>query len=278
MLQLESRRAGNETAILKKFECPKFPPVDLERLRRRMSKGPVFSRKAVPAGGLAHEHLFIIAQPHSGSTALLGLVGSSPEVSTLCSSYAWACEGRLLLQKAGLFPDRDKGWNQMLRRDMPADWNEAVGVYSKVWNTSKAVLVDKEPTSVGKAAKIADDLRRAGKKAVFLVLTRSPCYTHPSNLMTMVNAVREAASEQIIHVRYEDLTSDPYGTAQRIVDAYPRLRSLDPAATVLPSWFGNRSAPIVSYLLQAQKESVRTSRAPMRTSEVLKYAQEFGYA
>merc|ERR1719410_726416 len=109
-----------------------------------------------------------------GSTALMNLIASSPEASTLCKKGGhFACEGQDLLLEAGLVPDVE--WKTLNAPKPPEDWNEAVDAYAKVWNTSKRVLVDKTPANVPKVHQIHQDLSRQGRKAKFLLVTRSPC-------------------------------------------------------------------------------------------------------
>jgi len=270
---------------------PAFPPSSpspaspSDWLRERRKKGPVFARKAAaPRKDGVHEHLFVISWPYTGSTALLGLLSSSPEVSTLCGAGTFACEGHELLVKANLIPKNT--WVYLKNPDYPADWNEALRVYSHTWNMSKAVLVAKDPPNYFKVAKIAHNLARTGKRVVFLLLTMSP-FSQPAgkhlargNPQTLIDAFRSAPTDQMHHIRYEDLIRDPYGEAQRILDFLPSLRSLDPAVSKLEGkHFGSqRDKSIVDYVLRlGGKPLVARKPEEVELSEWREYLQIFGY-
>merc|ERR1712176_1598130 len=81
--------------------------------------------------------------PYSGSTALLNLLSTSPTASNLCAGQKWACEGHYLLVDKKLIPSLE--WGDLKNPTWPEDWNDALSVWEKVWNTSKTVFMVKSP-------------------------------------------------------------------------------------------------------------------------------------
>jgi len=265
-------------------KCPLFPQADVEVMKQRMQHGPVFTRSPTPDKSKGHVHLFIICWPYQGSTALMNLIASSPEASTLCKLQGHVCcEGQDLLYEAGLLPDLQ--WKTVSTSlHQPKDWNEAVGAYAKVWNMSKSVLLDKTPGIHVKVPKIYLDLLQQGKRAKFLLMTRSPCDDKvrsqgKNERLATMQASTAVPDDHVLHIRYEDLVRDPYRQSQRIVDFVPELGSVDPSVSAL-SWKigGDRGVALADY---AVKSGARDQPQPIITTfphEWMEYAQHFGYA
>lgn len=214
--------------------CTPFENGDIEEIQQRAALGPV---KAVQESKHPHgtDYLFVIGLPYTGTTALLSLLSTSPEVANHCGDkISWfTCEGTWLLVKSHTIPDRDTRWDSQY----PSDWNEAIEVYSKSWNTSKSVLVDKSPPNAVKMLRIAEDLKRTGKRVSFIVLSRSPCNILDEETrdeealgraLEMASEVKKLPASQVLHIKYEQLISDPYTVATQMLDFLPQLKQLDP--------------------------------------------------
>eukprot|EP00316_Scyphosphaera_apsteinii_P022915 CAMPEP_0119301006 /NCGR_PEP_ID=MMETSP1333-20130426/2876_1 /TAXON_ID=418940 /ORGANISM="Scyphosphaera apsteinii, Strain RCC1455" /LENGTH=1171 /DNA_ID=CAMNT_0007302971 /DNA_START=295 /DNA_END=3810 /DNA_ORIENTATION=- len=246
-------------------KCTLWPPAELrwenstyERLRRRAGQGPVYAQQAGPPAP-GHEYLFVVALPCTGSTAILSLLSTSPYASNLCADGHVSCDCEYELDEAGLLPlafsvvgSTHRRWSSPCRINpkIPKDWKNAIGIFSRYWNRSASVVLEKSLSNVWKVGQITENLARARRRASFLFVTRSTCAScggrqcelaHSksrafqkienisASCKAMVDAWQQAPRRSSLHVRYEDMISDPYGTAQRIVDFVPQLRSLDPS-------------------------------------------------
>jgi len=230
--------------------CPSFIQPDVNALRNRAVQGPVnidlinnqFQNRSAQAP--ENTYLFILMAPFTGSTAVSSLLATSPKLSTLCSANTWACEGTWILIKKRLETDR---WSP----DQPQDWNEAVHAYRSFWNTSRPVLMDKSPPNIVKAQNIYNQLKNEGKKAKFIMVTRSPCLKEETNSMyfqMMMQARKDLDDKSLLHFRYEDLLRDPYSIASKILDFLPELESIDPSCYGLERQFSGRSLSVMDYI------------------------------
>mmetsp|Transcript_55765 Transcript_55765/g.120519 ORF Transcript_55765/g.120519 Transcript_55765/m.120519 type:complete len:343 (-) Transcript_55765:103-1131(-) len=81
--------------------------------------------------------LLSVTAPFHGSTAVLQLMMSSPNVSTLCAyGKNWQCEGAPIMSD-------EKGWPALV--DEWPNWKEPLKHYSKYWDLSRPVLLEKTP-------------------------------------------------------------------------------------------------------------------------------------
>lgn len=234
------------------LDCPTgIQGINHERILSLAKKGPV--RHIGAPQSSSQEVLFIIAAPFTGSTALLSLISTSPEVSNLCPSKSWACEGAELLRGAHLM-----SWESRWQPNYPSNWSSALEVYKSVWNTSKMVLVDKSPPNIVKMQRIDADLRRVGVIPKFLVLTKNPCSLSEEYLPKLFDPLIESLETfepgQVHQIKYEDLVREPHNVAREILNWIPSLKSLDPgrcgvcnAGTGVVAWAG-RNMSIVEYV------------------------------
>jgi len=261
--------------------CPEFdknPKLEVVQLRRK--QGPVHA----PARNISQKqvYLFVLVAPYTGSTAVSGLLATSPKLATLCAAETQFCEGQWILSdKCNLFTYEDR-WLV----DKPKDWNEALKCYSKYWNLSQPVLMDKSPSSIGKAAKIYSDLQREDKEAKFLMVTRSPCYnavamideqSSKDILDDLLESKRKLPPQALLHLTYEDLVHDPYAFAEKILDFLPQLETIDPSINGLTMNNSTRSMSVVDYIL-GHGTSFRNKLAGRAVPEAwLPFMKEFGY-
>lgn len=222
--------------------CPRWQTTMAERdaVEERMSRGPVLTKTKTHRAATKPLHLFIIASPFSGSTALLSMLATSPEATTLCSGKTWACEGTWLLikRKEALYHNR---WWPNASQVGPA-----LHIFQDYWDPSKPVRLEKSPPNIVKVPDIAQFFAKKRRQVGFIFLTRAACNNNdPSGegrnftraLRQAVDTVKEGFKSLVLH--YEDLIRDPYGTAQKIVDKFPALRQLDPAEN--PLYFSGKT-------------------------------------
>eukprot|EP00038_Savillea_parva_P031279 m.84508 g.84508 ORF g.84508 m.84508 type:complete len:407 (-) comp9597_c0_seq3:6673-7893(-) len=226
-----------------------------------------------------HIYLSVLSPGHVGSSALAGLLATSPAVSTLCSAKVWQCEGEKILMRspnAHVPPLLSKQRRNAMARgdtiyavtsgsndtrrveDMP--WGAVYHMYQTYWNLSKPILLDKSPAFLAYGPQIARALQAHGRRAAFIVLSRSPCtmstkrrdkfesnlrnrsmlapprlpnpqlhnYNRTAAMLIATARALRQAGHRVIHVRYEDLVLNPYGTVARLLAFLPELQRLDP--------------------------------------------------
>lgn len=129
--------------------------------------------------------LFTLVPPYHGSTALEGVLMSSPYLATLCSAGTWQCEGRSIMSEAGF--DNVGGW----------DYSKMLNMYSRFWNLSLPVLLEKTPQQFSfvrtermqlMSTKLPSPFINAGVfrlRLAYILMWRPPCLaelsTHAGN-------------------------------------------------------------------------------------------------
>lgn len=223
---------------------------DIELLIRNMKTGPVRASSNVtmePAAtrNKGPHYVFITGMPYSGTTALYGLVSTSPHASNLCSGLGQCCEGGPLLLNEGYIP-----YNVPTDPRYPRDWDEAVKIYERHWNMSAPIVVEKSVTNLYRFPKIWATLKKRHARVTFVYLARSKCfYNHPDlwyswraeikDVVEMAEVLRRDGAGFHI-VKDEDMLSDPYSFANKLLGIIPELESLDPMLS------GLHSAPYVN--------------------------------
>lgn len=209
---------------------------DWSKLEKRMnSEKPVFAppvaSRTVEEHGKPH-YVFISGLPYSGTTALYGLISTSPEVSNLCKGKANCCEGLPLLTPSGMI-----SYVSALNPEYPKDWTAAFGVYKQFWNLSKPILVDKSIGNIDRFPKMLQAVQREGARASFIYVVRSKCYYQHPELWNIADELRKvvergdelrSAGARFLVVKYEDMLANPYKVSKDILDFIPELQSLDP--------------------------------------------------
>jgi hypothetical protein len=213
--------------------------------------------------------LFLLVPPGSGSTGLLSMLATSPEVTTLCAHETWACEATWLLINDGLMTRADR-WDA----DKPSDWGRALEVMETVWDPKKKIRIEKSPPNINKIAEITEHFKGRTDEVAFISMAHSSCFKSQSSVTTeydengdnvyqnmktmLVNGfgVLEAGNFKHLHIRYEDLVRYPYSQAERILDFLPVLKRLDPDKNNLQTFQGDtkrlegdRTESVVGYTL-----------------------------
>eukprot|EP00756_Hemistasia_phaeocysticola_P024100 Hpha_TRINITY_DN1592_c0_g1::TRINITY_DN1592_c0_g1_i1::g.57200::m.57200 len=187
-------------------------------------------------------YLFIIGVPSGGTTAMSGLLGTSPQASTLCDFIAngGLCEGTNWLLGSGLVPERKNMWQE----SFVVPWKRAVKqVYAKRWNMSKPVLLEKSPPNVGRVPEIYRALKDDPERKIrFLVVTMSSCLYcknagaafHYRRFMKKLSTDLDTIPRSVWHhVTMEDMFRNPYTESDKILQWLPALRQLNPEKTAL---------------------------------------------
>eukprot|EP01062_Namystynia_karyoxenos_P051077 TRINITY_DN3997_c0_g1_i2.p1 TRINITY_DN3997_c0_g1~~TRINITY_DN3997_c0_g1_i2.p1 ORF type:complete len:384 (+),score=127.29 TRINITY_DN3997_c0_g1_i2:94-1152(+) len=224
--------------------------------------------------------VFIIGAPRGGTSAMYGLLSTSPSMSNLCKGRWGLCEGTWDIMEAGRLPWVDKNGKkgtQWRPHEFPLDWNDIVdNVYTKRWNTSQPVLLEKSPPNVGRIREIYEQLKgRRDRKVRFIIVTQSPCLygkgtweearrqllTWRGTMTHLVTQLEFVPQEYWLHVKMEDLFKNPYKESKRVLDFIPALQKLDPESTGLrprvQKAAGNqleRHKGIMGYIRQKQGE------------------------
>ena len=205
--------------------------------------------------------LFVVGAPHHGTTAVYGLLSTSPNASTLAGHGNWAGEGTWLLKRDAA----DALGAYVRNRWDPAeayDARAARAVYESYWNMSRSVLVEKSPPSMMRLREIKAAFGDGGESAVkFIFVVRSPCATRRSAATLRHHPHAQAQAQEAdadadaagpldvgyaaryyvtqmhnlarhgldgILVRHEDLLLDPARVVARLIAFVPDLGTLDP--------------------------------------------------
>lgn len=107
--------------------------------------------KACPRQMPSERRLFLmqLVFPFQGSTALAGMLMSSPEMATLCAFRQWNCEGRKILEATHLVIHDKEDYATML------------DLYAAHWDISKPVLFDKSPGLLLSVPAVSEGLNAA---------------------------------------------------------------------------------------------------------------------
>ena len=159
--------------------------------------------------------LIVVGIPFSGTSALEGLIGTSPAVTDLCAAGTWQCEDTALLHAFGFIDsltDHSKYWDP--EQVSPAQFAYAFTDYAhKYWDMSKDLLMDKTPELICKHVAIKTAAASLDVPVKFVVLTRHPfsmtsdhhLFNQTEYLVRMRNAwnVLQDSSVMSVQVRHQ---------------------------------------------------------------------------
>lgn len=174
--------------------------------------------------------LFILCPPHSGSTLLLYLVGTSKNSSV----FEIRGEGQYLTEAKSIM--RVDPYNEQMK----IPWNTIKKIYEKNWDMTKSVLVDKSPPNLIRAPEIEVEF----ENSFFITMLRNPypwCYgiknrkTHLTftevALMWLHLAKYQIKNihnlSRVLSFTYEDLCDNPEKTVKKIETFIPELNDID---------------------------------------------------
>jgi len=177
-----------------------------------------------------HHYLIIFSPPDWGSTALEGLLSSSPHVDTMCKAKTWACEETWLLIKHGLF-EREERWNET-----KTNWTRAYEIYHQyAWDNTKHFLMDKSPPNIAKVHSLHRFFVENKYEYSFIILTRHPCLQKIGRLLSFQkyavfinDALNVIPQKNRIIIHYEELVGNPYAVSAKLLHFLPDLNILNP--------------------------------------------------
>mmetsp|Transcript_10905 Transcript_10905/g.30867 ORF Transcript_10905/g.30867 Transcript_10905/m.30867 type:complete len:420 (-) Transcript_10905:147-1406(-) len=206
-----------------------------------------FSRNAAPAhrpivNATKPAYLFMLGTPYSGTTALLGLLTSSPHVTI--PSRGWAHEAQWMLgveqvysflKKSGMDYTSGKKVNPGVMHDVNMNLDDMDRVFQGLWDANKSIKVDKSHSLVSVAPNIYQYYRAKGSVVKFIVLIRHPCTYGSRGFPTTramyywhkIKRVMEDHADDVLLIQYEDFVRNPQAVADRILEFFPELESLD---------------------------------------------------
>mmetsp|Transcript_15322 Transcript_15322/g.42849 ORF Transcript_15322/g.42849 Transcript_15322/m.42849 type:complete len:431 (+) Transcript_15322:97-1389(+) len=194
-----------------------------------------------PDVNLTHPgYLFVFGTPYGGTTALLGLLSSSPNVAV--PDKGWAHEAHWVLGTSKVFPFQKRFKMRMpqniwpeYKYDPTVNIEEVDRVLHTMWDPSKPVKVDKSHSLVAQAPQLYQHYRAKGSVVKFIFLVRHPC-TYSGGKRPIERGMRdmrrfkflmEEYSADSLLVPYEAFVRNPQEVADRILAFYPELGSLD---------------------------------------------------
>eukprot|EP00192_Tetraselmis_astigmatica_P012866 CAMPEP_0117683376 /NCGR_PEP_ID=MMETSP0804-20121206/20355_1 /TAXON_ID=1074897 /ORGANISM="Tetraselmis astigmatica, Strain CCMP880" /LENGTH=426 /DNA_ID=CAMNT_0005493941 /DNA_START=56 /DNA_END=1336 /DNA_ORIENTATION=- len=191
-------------------------------------------------------YLFVFGTPYGGTTALLGLLSSSPKVTVPVSG--WAHEAHWQLGNHKIYPFQklarshtpQQYWTDY-KYDPTVDMEEMTRELDMVWDHSRSIRVDKSHSFIGQAPQLYQYYRARGSVVKFIVLVRHPCtYGHqkkmPGRYLRDIRRFRRVLEDfpgDSLLVLYDEYVRDPQAAADAILRFFPELNSLDITQTSL---------------------------------------------
>uniref|UniRef100_A0A061S2I2 Sulfotransferase n=2 Tax=Tetraselmis sp. GSL018 TaxID=582737 RepID=A0A061S2I2_9CHLO len=192
-------------------------------------------------------YVFMLGTAYGGTTALLGLLSSSPQVAVPNSGWAHEAHWKLIssnvypfLKRSGLpYGAAIKLWN--LRYDPTIDLEEMDRAWTSAWDATKPVRVDKSHSLIAIYPQLYHFYRAKGSSVKFIVLVRHPCTfgaknrvlrSYLSKLRNFRRVLEDFPNDSLL-IRFEDFVRDPKAVADRILNFLPELERLDPAVSNL---------------------------------------------
>ncbi|MFK7983617.1 MAG: sulfotransferase [Saprospiraceae bacterium] len=180
---------------------------------------------------IANKYLFILSPSFCGSTLLNELISTSPYVSV--NNPFGTREGQTLPTIRKIMFDHTRRWDESL----DFDWEYLKEEWREYWDTNKAVLLEKSPPNIIRAASI----KKAFPNSFFIILYRNP-YAHCEGFIRRYGNPKSAAEFAIkclayqrknqllslnsISISYEDLTSKPEKIKDQIISFIPEIKDI----------------------------------------------------
>jgi len=235
-------------------------------------------------------YLILLVPPFWGSSALEGLLSTSPSVSTMCHLGKWQCEATWSLIDDGAFSEQDK-WNVD-----KTNWTQVYELFETrryFDDPTKPLLMDKSPPNLLKAESLVAFFDTMDYYYRFIGMMRHPC-TNSNELTKRIHAdgsvggERAAGDQELRYadlmrkaqdaadpkrfftLSYDDLRTRPDLVAQELLAWLPKLVSLEINASNIET--GERvnvaaESMAVDHpgLVSAVREGTPTGRAVKRT-------------
>ena len=185
-------------------------------------------------------YLFILSPPYQGSTILLKLLSSSPNISTLLGNKNWAGEGQWLLMRSQQFP---KYWKKRWNPNYKLNMRKVSKVYHQYWKKKQSsstphpqIYCEKSPPNICRADRYKRFFEKKGR-VYFISLIRDPycCRYSAKEWVKYAKFQQEnlnsLPSDQHLTLSYEELCDHTQQTIEKILKFLPDLESLNPEIT-----------------------------------------------
>ena len=179
-----------------------------------------------------NQYLFILSPPFCGSTLLTEIISTSKYVS--CNNNIGLREGQHLPGAHNLLFTEDR-WDP----NKEIDWNRIKKIWSKYWDKSKYILLEKSPSNICRSKNID----RVFSNSKYIWLVRNPYAQIQSNIRRYNTDIEEATKKYISYLKfqknnietlentlvisYEEFTDNPINTKEKISTFLPLLEDIN---------------------------------------------------
>ena len=220
-------------------KCVRLPLHPLAK--RATERGPGPTPKTTVDYTKFPSYVFMLGTAYGGTTSLLGMLSSSPNVTI--PKEGWAHEAHWQLSWKKVFPFLKRmgvAYNKArhvwggLREDPTVNPQEMEEAWEPIWDQTKSIRVDKSHHLIHLAPQIYTHFRAKGSSVKFIILLRHPCtYTgkraqrHWLREAQRFKRVLEEFPDDTILVQFEDFVEDPQRIANKLVRFFPQFGSMD---------------------------------------------------
>jgi len=179
-----------------------------------------------------NQYLFILSPPFCGSTLLTEIISTSKNVS--CNNNIGLREGQHLPKAHDLLFTKNR-WDP----NKEIDWNRIKKIWSKYWDRSKSILLEKSPPNICRA----NDIDKAFSNSKYICLVRDPYAQIQSNIRRYNTDIEVATEKYISYLKfqknnienlentlvisYEELADNPLKTKEKISSFLPLLMDIN---------------------------------------------------
>ncbi len=179
-----------------------------------------------------NQFLFILSPPFCGSTLLTEIISTSKNVS--CNNNIGLKEGQHLPKVHDVLFTEDR-WDP----NKEIDWNRIKKLWSKYWDRSKPVLLEKSPPNICRA----NNIDNVFSNSKYICLIRDPYAQIQSNIRRYNTDLEAAAKKYISYLKfqknniktlentlvisYEELADNPLKTKEKISTFLPLLEDIN---------------------------------------------------
>ena len=179
-----------------------------------------------------NQYLFILSPPFCGSTLLTEIISTSKNVS--CNNNIGLREGQHLPGAHDLLFTEDR-WDS----NKEIDWNRIKKIWSKYWDKSKSILLEKSPPNICRA----NNIDKVFNNSKYICLIRDPYAQIQSNIRRYNTDIKVAAEKYISYLKfqkknienlentlvisYEELADNPANAKEKISAFLPLLEDIN---------------------------------------------------
>jgi hypothetical protein len=179
-----------------------------------------------------NQYLFILSPPFCGSTLLTEILSTSKNVS--CNNNIGLREGQHLPKAHDLLFTKNR-WDP----NKEIDWNRIKKIWSKYWDRSKSILLEKSPPNICRA----NDIDKVFSNSKYICLVRDPYAQIQSNIRRYNTDIELATEKYISYLKfqknniqtlektlvisYEELADNPSKAKEKISAFLPLLEDIN---------------------------------------------------